>query len=432
MAGKVAVIGGGVAGMSAAFSAAELGAKVTLFESTQLLGGRALGGAEFDTGRHLVTTAYRDFLWLTEKLGSRNTLHLRPQAYGAIAGRRRLWWRMGSPPGPAARLLGSPLLPAWERLPALLALARGVANAPGEPSDGELAGPGGCAPLREINATVAQLLSRWPTALAARFGEPVCRGTLNAAPADVSSGPYLNALARSLADRQRLAGWVRGNWGALLTDPAPAALDSAGIRVEIDTPIRGVRRQGGGWKLGGVDSGDLWDAVVTALPPNSLDCLRPVPEAAPLLELAANQRSNTIITVRARVQDVEAFPGPLAETEGDRAIWFAEPHPQGGVLVEGVISGRPDQPHPSVPQEREEFFRRLPGLFGQPVEATAEVRYTPSATPTLCPGCPRPTLRIADGLYYAGDWAATGLPSTLESAARSGRLAGRLAGGESV
>lgn len=69
---KVAVIGAGWAGLSAAVSAAERGMAVTLFEAGRVAGGRARGVATtdgfsfWDNGQHLLIGAYSavwDFLW---------------------------------------------------------------------------------------------------------------------------------------------------------------------------------------------------------------------------------------------------------------------------------------------------------------------------------------------------------------------------------
>ena len=50
----------------------------------------------------------------------------------------------------------------------------------------------------------------------------------------------------------------------------------------------------------------------------------------------------------------------------------------------------------------------------------------PRATFSLAPGQPRrpATTTPVRGLFLAGDWIETGLPATIESAVRSGHLAG--------
>ena len=74
---RVAVVGGGWAGLAAAVEATRLGDKVTLFEMASTLGGRArtvwLGqGSErraFDNGQHILIGAYRETLRLMQLIG---------------------------------------------------------------------------------------------------------------------------------------------------------------------------------------------------------------------------------------------------------------------------------------------------------------------------------------------------------------------------
>ena len=71
---RVAVVGGGLAGMAAALAARDAGAEVTLFEKRRHLGGLTWSferrGLLFDNGQHVFLrccTAYRAFL---ERIGA--------------------------------------------------------------------------------------------------------------------------------------------------------------------------------------------------------------------------------------------------------------------------------------------------------------------------------------------------------------------------
>ena len=99
---KLAVVGGGWAGLAAAVRAVEAGHEVTLFELAQQLGGRArsvpLAGQVLDNGQHILIGAYRRTLALLRTVGGREEDLLR---------RRPLELRYGDgrgfalPPGPA-------------------------------------------------------------------------------------------------------------------------------------------------------------------------------------------------------------------------------------------------------------------------------------------------------------------------------------------
>ena len=71
---RVAVIGGGWAGIAAAVDLTEAGRAVTLFEAGRVLGGRArsvsLDGRTVDNGQHILLGAYRDTLDLMRRVGA--------------------------------------------------------------------------------------------------------------------------------------------------------------------------------------------------------------------------------------------------------------------------------------------------------------------------------------------------------------------------
>jgi zeta-carotene desaturase len=72
----------------------------------------------------------------------------------------------------------------------------------------------------------------------------------------------------------------------------------------------------------------------------------------------------------------------------------------------------------------EELLEAIPGSRSSQLLRATVVR-EPRATFSLAPGQPqRPdTQTPVPGLYLAGDWIATGLPATIESAVRSGHRA---------
>lgn len=71
---RVAVIGGGWAGIAAAVELTAAGAETTLFEAGRALGGRARGveidGRQLDNGQHILLGAYRETLALMRRVGA--------------------------------------------------------------------------------------------------------------------------------------------------------------------------------------------------------------------------------------------------------------------------------------------------------------------------------------------------------------------------
>ncbi|HLO61704.1 MAG TPA: FAD-dependent oxidoreductase, partial [Azonexus sp.] len=71
---RVAVIGGGWAGIAAAVELTARGISTTLFEAGRVLGGRArsasVDGRVLDNGQHILLGAYRDTLALMRQVGA--------------------------------------------------------------------------------------------------------------------------------------------------------------------------------------------------------------------------------------------------------------------------------------------------------------------------------------------------------------------------
>lgn len=85
---RVAVVGGGAAGISAAFRLRRAGAQVTVFEADDHVGGRCRtvvrDGFTFDVGAGALPSTYADVLALADDLGVRDEIELRGAVIGAL------------------------------------------------------------------------------------------------------------------------------------------------------------------------------------------------------------------------------------------------------------------------------------------------------------------------------------------------------------
>jgi hydroxysqualene dehydroxylase len=182
---RIAVIGGGWAGLAAAVRATTQGHGVTLFEMAPQLGGRARSvehaGRRLDNGQHILVGAYRETLALMRQVGidTESVLHRQPLAFVYPDGDG-----LRLPPGAAIPAFARGVL-GWRALPwrdriGLLALAlRWRLNGFECPA----------------TMTVAELARSCPARAYRELIEPLCVAALNT-PAEQASGQVLLTVLR--------------------------------------------------------------------------------------------------------------------------------------------------------------------------------------------------------------------------------------------
>jgi squalene-hopene/tetraprenyl-beta-curcumene cyclase len=88
---SVAVVGGGLAGLSAALRLKQAGVRVELFERSRLLGGRAtsfeIGGVEVDNGQHVFLACCEQFIGFARSVGMEHELRLQDRFDARILAR---------------------------------------------------------------------------------------------------------------------------------------------------------------------------------------------------------------------------------------------------------------------------------------------------------------------------------------------------------
>ncbi len=109
---RVAVVGAGLAGLSAALALKDAGVHVELFERSRLIGGRAtsfqIDGVEVDNGQHVFLACCTEFVRFAQRVGLNGGMHLQERFDARILARdgRMGRLRAGALPAPA-HLLGS-------------------------------------------------------------------------------------------------------------------------------------------------------------------------------------------------------------------------------------------------------------------------------------------------------------------------------------
>ncbi|MFC7303599.1 hydroxysqualene dehydroxylase HpnE [Streptomyces monticola] len=434
--GAAVVVGGGLAGITAALALADGGLRVTLLEGRPRLGGLAFsfkrGDLTVDNGQHVYLRCCTAYRWFLDRVGGAALAPLQDRLDVPVldADRMRLGrLRRTALPVPlhlAASLSTYPHLSLAERAKvgrAALAL-KGL----------DLDDP--ALDDQDFGTWLAQR-GQSPRAIEALW-DLVGVATLNAVAGDSSLGLAAMVFKTGLLSDPGAAdiGWARVPLGELHDTLARKALDKAGVRTELRTKVSAISRtQGGSWQVD-VDGERLEaDTVVLAVPQREAHELLPggaLPNPDALLEIGTAPILNIHV-----LYDRKVLKKPFFAALGTPVQWVFDRTDASG-LTEGQYlalsqSAAQDEIDAPVAELRERYLPELERLL--PAARGAGVRdffVTRERTATFAPtpgvGRLRPGARTnASGLYLAGAWTATGWPATMESAVRSGTQAAQAA-----
>jgi predicted NAD/FAD-binding protein len=236
---RLAVVGAGWAGISAAVHARRLGFEVSVFEMAAQPGGRArevrVHGHTLDNGQHILIGAYRATLELMHIVGADASQLLRrtPLTLQYPDG-RGLHLRAGSP---RLAFVGAVLRRAGWSWPTRLALLRASAG-------WSLSGFR-CDPAW----TVAQLCHRLPATLRDELIDPLCVAALNTPSSQASASVFLRVLRDALFGGPGSADLLlpRASLSRLLPEPATRWFAEHGValhlggRVQIGDDVHHVK-----------------------------------------------------------------------------------------------------------------------------------------------------------------------------------------------
>ncbi|HEX6460206.1 MAG TPA: hydroxysqualene dehydroxylase HpnE [Thermoleophilaceae bacterium] len=422
---RVVVVGGGLAGITAALDLAEAGAEVTLLEVRTRLGGAAYSferdGLEIDNGQHVFLRCCTNYRALLDRLGvTRHTLLQERLSIPVIApdGRRGTLARTGlpTPLHLAGALATYPFLSPLQRLRAA-STARALSKL--ELEDPSLDSQSFGSWLAQRGESQAAIDSLWNLIALPTLNLPAERASLAMA-AKVFQTGLLDA-----ADAGDV-GYARVPLSRLHADPAERALREAGVDVRLKTRVHAVRP---GLEIES-DAGALSaDAAVVAVPHDRAAGMLPAGAVnVPLDGLGTSPIVNAHVIYRRAVTDL-----PLAAGLQTPVQWLFDRTEESG-LERGQhlalsLSGADREMSMSNEELRDELLPALGELLPAARDARVEdffIVREHAATFRAEPGSGRlrPGARTGvPGLFLAGAWTATGWPATMEGAVRSGHTA---------
>jgi len=393
---RVAVVGGGLAGLAAGLDLVDAGQEVTVFEARPTLGGavQTLPAREGDpepppdNGQHIALGCFTEYLRFLDRVGESDSYL-----------RMRLGLPVMDEEGRFATI--APSLPALvryshlplrdrSRLPVTLFRLRSVQADPQE-SFGEL--------LRRLGETSQSV---------DRFWDVFIRPALNLPADEVDAAAGLFTVRTALLGPRansdlilptKPLGWMHG-------DAAGRAL---GDRVRLERRVE---------TLDELEA----DAIVLAVPPR--ESARLLGEPEPALE------DSPIVSVHLWF-DQPILDVPLVALLGTDAHWIFDrgrllghaPRAVGQYLTV-VSSGVPELLEVRGRELVERIAGQLTARLGEAELLWSRVSREPYATIALRPGVERPGVETSrPDVVRAGTWTDTGWPATMESAIRSGRRA---------
>jgi squalene-associated FAD-dependent desaturase len=435
------VVGGGLAGISAALRLAELGRQVVLIEKRPRLGGAAFsfprGDLVIDNGQHVFLRCCTAYQWFVRRIGAQHDVVLQDRLdipVLAAGGRRARLFRLRGVPAPAhlgAALAGYGVLGIADRARATrgaLALRRL------DPHDRRLDERTLGAFLRAHGQNDATIRALWGI---------VATATLNLDPDEASLALAAKVFRTGLLDSAPAAdvGYAAAPLSRLHDEAAAKALADAGIEVLAGHTVR--RIEDGQVTVEGPQGDRAWqtDAAVLAVTHRDAFAVAPALAGSPAGR-AAGLGSSPIVNVHV-VYDGRVTDLPFAAAVESPVQWFfdrtqssglAERRPGAQYLAVTVsaAAGLIDEPSKQALARFVPELARLLPAAGRAQVLDAFVTRERHATFRQAAGswAMRPSADDGpDGIWLAGAWTDTGWPDTMEGAVRSGVTAAEAAAG---
>ncbi|OEJ93507.1 hydroxysqualene dehydroxylase HpnE [Streptomyces thermolilacinus] len=427
------VVGGGLAGATAALRLADAGLRVTLLEGRPRLGGLAFsfrrGDLTVDNGQHVYMRCCTAYRWFLDRVGGTDLAPVQDRLdvpvldVGHPRGPRLGRLRRSALPVPlhlAASLAAYPHLSVAERL----AVGRAALALKGlDPADPALDATDFAAWLARRGQTRRAVEALWDLVGVATLNATAARSSLALAAMVFKTGLLSEPGAADI-------GWARVPLGHLHDTLVRKALEARGVRIAVRTKVTAVTPADGGRWVVDVPGDCLEaDTVVLAVPQREAHDLLPpgaLDSPGDLLRIGTAPILNLHV-----LYDRPVLRRPFFAALGSPVQWVFDRTEASGLtgggqylaVSQSAAEAEIDAP---VAELRDRYLPELRRLL--PPARRAEVTdffVTRERTATFAPAPGvarfRPGARTrVPGLYLAGAWTATGWPATMEGAVRSG------------
>jgi squalene-associated FAD-dependent desaturase len=435
---RAVVVGGGLAGITAAIALAQAGAEVSLLEAKPRLGGATMSftrdGLAIDTGQHVFLrccTAYRGLL---DRLGMTAHAPLQPRFdITVVSPEKRARMRRRRAPAPfhmLPALLGYPFLSFPERSRISRAALAFKRLNEADPKTDEIRLGDWLAAHGQDDRTRRVL---WDLFSISSLNVPGDDASLALAAVVVKTGLLGDAGAADIGVPALSLGELHGAAAARL-------LDRLGASVRLSTKVAAIDPNGAGGFLirlaDDAENGEVLaaDVVVLAVPHEQAARLIPAGALPPeTVDGWAGLGAAPIVNLHVRY-DRKVMDVPFAAAVDSPVQWVFDRTRISGMHARGddgqylavSLSAADPYVNMSVAELREMFVPALAALFPEARAATVTeffVTRERRATFRQVPGTARLRPKSATalpGLALAGSWTDTGWPDTMEGAVRSG------------
>lgn len=411
---RIAVAGGGLAGLAAAIDLKNAGCTVELFERSRLLGGRAtsfeIDGIEVDNGQHVYLQCCTDFIAFVERLGMADALYLQDRFDVTVYAH-----------GTASRVRAFDLPAPWHVMAAFL-FYRHLSLA------GKLQLLRALRALRQT-ADPSESFAEWlrehgqGEEVVRAFWAPFMVPALNVPLEQMNAAAAAFVISTAFLHDRNAArfGYSRVPLAHIM-ERAAAQLDA----VHRSKAIASIGTQDGSVSVRTQDGEQReFDGVVLALPPRALARVLGDAQAFGLHSLDGFEPA--AIMDAHLWHDRGRLDFDFAALLDSPVQWIfqkADGYLCCSMSAAGDLVARPTTE--IVEQVWQDVRRALPGLASATLLRGTTTR-NPEGTFSPKRGIEPPAARTADPrVSIAGSWTATGWPDTMESAVRSGRAAAQV------